>query len=64
MTFLEHLEDRGKGFLFRHRHSSGRRPWLDFQPSAYGILAKPLTQYLPEGTRLAYTTLTALLCSI
>ncbi len=60
MTFLEHLEDlRKRLFYSAIAILLAVAPGWIFSRQLYGILAKPLTQYLPEGTKLAYTTLTA-----
>jgi sec-independent protein translocase protein TatC len=59
MTFLEHLEDLRKRIF----HSfiailiAVIPAWI-FSQDVYKILARPVTQYLPEGTRLAFTGLT------
>ncbi len=60
MTFLEHLEDLRKR-LFNSFLALfvGFIPGWIFARQLYTILARPVTQYLPEGTKLAYTTLTA-----
>jgi len=60
MTFLEHLEDLRKRLL----NSIIALlvvviPCWAFSPEIYRILARPVTQYLPEGTKLAFTSLTA-----
>ena len=60
MTFLEHLEDLRKRIF----HSFIALivvviPAWFFSKDIYDILALPVTQFLPEGTKLAYTTLTA-----
>ena len=60
MTFLEHLEDLRKRIF----HSFIALivvviPAWFFSKDIYDILARPVTQFLPEGTKLAYTTLTA-----
>mgnify|MGYP003418429749 FL=1 len=60
MTFLEHLEDLRKR-LFNSAIAIlvAVIPGWIFSRQLYEILARPVTQYLPEGTKLAYTTLTA-----
>jgi len=60
MTFLEHLEDLRKRLF----HSFialfvGIIPAWFFHKELFAILANPVTQYLPEGTELAFTKLTA-----
>lgn len=59
MTFLEHLEDLRKrivnslvALLIAIIPS-----WI-FSKDIYNILAQPLTRFLPEGTKLAFTRLT------
>jgi len=60
MTFLEHLEDLRKRLFYSFvTIIIGVIPAWVFSKDLYKILAKPVTQYLPEGTQLAYTTLTA-----
>jgi len=60
MTFLEHLEDLRKRLFYSFvTIIVGVIPAWVFSKDLYKILAKPVTQYLPEGTQLAYTTLTA-----
>ena len=60
MTFLEHLEDLRKrlfnAFLVI---ILGAIPGWYFSKPIYNILARPVTDVLPEGTKLAFTTLTA-----
>ncbi len=60
MTFLEHLEDLRKR-LFRSFIALfvGLVPAWFFHKELFDILAQPVTQYLPEGTQLAFTKLTA-----
>lgn len=60
MTFLEHLEDLRKRLFYSFVAIivAVIPSWL-FSRQLYAILARPVTQYLPEGTRLAFTTLTA-----
>jgi sec-independent protein translocase protein TatC len=60
MTFLEHLEDLRKRlwYSFLAIFIAVVPAWL-FSKDVYGLLSKPVTQYLPEGTKMAYTSLTA-----
>lgn len=60
MTFLEHLEDLRKRifYCFIAVIVAVIPAWI-FSKDIYKILARPVTQFLPEGTKLAYTTLTA-----
>lgn len=60
MTFLEHLEDLRKRIFYSFLAILGAviPAWV-FSKDIYNILARPVTQYLPEGTKLAFTTLTA-----
>ncbi len=60
MTFLEHLEDLRKR-LFRSFIALfvGLVPAWFFHKELFDILSRPVTQYLPEGTSLAFTKLTA-----
>lgn len=60
MTFLEHLDDLRKR-LFNSAIAlviCFIPGWI-FAKDIYAILAKPVTKYLPEGTKMVYTTLTA-----
>lgn len=60
MTFLEHLEDlRKRLFYSAIALFIGFIPGWIFSKQLYAILARPVTQYLPEGTKLAFTTLTS-----
>jgi sec-independent protein translocase protein TatC len=60
MTFLEHLEDLRKRLFYSFiALFVGFVPGWIFAKDLYEILARPVTQYLPEGTKLAFTTLTA-----
>ncbi len=60
MTFLEHLEDLRKRLFYSFvALFVGFVPGWIFSKQLYAILARPVTQYLPEGTKLAFTTLTA-----
>ena len=60
MTFLEHLEDLRKRLFYSFvALFIGFVPGWIFSKELYTILARPVTQYLPEGTKLAFTTLTA-----
>lgn len=60
MTFLEHLEDLRKRLFYSFVAIivAVIPSWM-FSRQLYAILARPVTQYLPEGTKLAFTTLTA-----
>ncbi|MBC7363398.1 MAG: twin-arginine translocase subunit TatC [Candidatus Aminicenantes bacterium] len=60
MTFLEHLEDLRQRlfYSFIAIFLAVIPAWI-FSRDLYKILAKPVTQYLPEGTKMAFTTLTA-----
>ncbi len=60
MTFLEHLEDlRKRLFYSAIAIVVGFIPCWIFAKRCYAILARPVTQYLPPGTKLAFTSLTA-----
>jgi sec-independent protein translocase protein TatC len=60
MTFLEHLEDLRKRLFYSFvALFIGFVPGWIFAKDIYKILARPVTQYLPEGTKLAFTGLTA-----
>ena len=60
MTFLEHLEDlRKRLFYSALALFIGVIPGWIFSKDIYEILARPVTQYLPAGTKMAFTTLTA-----
>ena len=60
MTFLEHLEDlRKRLFYSAVALFLGFVPGWVFSKEIYAILARPVTQYLPEGTKLAFTSLTS-----
>jgi sec-independent protein translocase protein TatC len=60
MTFLEHLEDLRKRLFYSVAALLiGFVPGWVFSKQIYAILARPVTQYLPEGTKLAFTSLTA-----
>ena len=60
MTFLEHLEDlRKRVFYSAVAIVVAVIPAWFFSKDIYKILARPVTQFLPEGTKLAFTTLTA-----
>jgi sec-independent protein translocase protein TatC len=60
MTFLEHLEDLRKRIFYSFIAVIVVviPAWL-FSKDIYNILSRPVTKYLPEGTKLAYTHLTA-----
>jgi sec-independent protein translocase protein TatC len=60
MTFLEHLEDLRKRlwYSFIAIFIAVIPSWV-FSKDIYKILARPVTQYLPKGTKLAFTTITA-----
>jgi sec-independent protein translocase protein TatC len=60
MTFLEHLEDlRKRLFYSAVAIVAGFIPCWIYAKPLYAILARPVTKYLPPGTKLAFTTLTA-----
>ncbi len=60
MTFLEHLEDLRKRLFYSFvALFAGIIPAWFFHKDLYNILAIPVTRYLPEGTKLAFTKLTA-----
>ncbi len=60
MTFLEHLEDLRKRLFYSFiALIVGLVPGWIFHKELYAIIARPVTQYLPPGTKLAFTTLTA-----
>jgi sec-independent protein translocase protein TatC len=60
MTFLEHLEDLRKRLFYSFvALFIGVIPGWIFAKDLYELLARPVTQYLPEGTKMAFTTLTA-----
>jgi sec-independent protein translocase protein TatC len=60
MTFLEHLEDLRKRIFWSFAALMGAViPAWFFSKDIYGILARPVTQFLPEGKKLAFTSLTA-----
>jgi sec-independent protein translocase protein TatC len=59
MTFLEHLEDLRKRLFYSFiALFIGIVPGWIFAKDIYNILARPVTKYLPEGTKLAFTGLT------
>jgi len=60
MTFLEHLEDLRKRIFYSFIAIIVVviPAWI-VSKEIYDILARPVTQFLPEGAKLAYTTLTA-----
>ncbi len=59
MTFLEHLEDLRKRLFnsFLAIIITLVPSWF-FSQEVFRLLARPVTRYLPEGTKLAYTGLT------
>jgi sec-independent protein translocase protein TatC len=60
MTFLEHLEDLRKRLFYSFiALFAGLVPAWFFHKQLFEILSHPVTQYLPEGTELAFTKLTA-----
>jgi len=60
MTFLEHLEDlRHRLFNSFLALIAGFIPGWIFSREIYEVLAEPVKRYLPEGTKMAFTTLTA-----
>lgn len=60
MTFLEHLEDLRKRlwYSFVVLFIAVIPCWL-FSKDVFEILSRPVTQYLPEGMKMAFTSLTA-----
>ncbi|MFZ2054958.1 MAG: twin-arginine translocase subunit TatC [Candidatus Aminicenantales bacterium] len=60
MTFLEHLEDLRKSlwYSFVALFIAVIPCWL-FSRQVFEILSRPVTQYLPEGMKMAFTSLTA-----
>jgi sec-independent protein translocase protein TatC len=60
MTFLEHLEDLRKRLWYSlvAIFVVIIPAWM-FSKDVFKILARPVTRFLPEGTKLAYTSLTA-----
>lgn len=60
MTFLEHLEDLRKRLFYSFiALFVGIIPAWFFHKELFNILARPVTQYLPEGTKLTFIKLTA-----
>jgi len=60
MTFLEHLEDLRRRLWYSFLALViGLIPGWIFHKDLYAILARPVTKYLPPGTKLAFTSLTA-----
>lgn len=60
MTFLEHLDDlRARLFNSVIALALGFIPGWIFSRDLYKIMARPVTKYLPAGTKLAYTHLTS-----
>jgi sec-independent protein translocase protein TatC len=60
MTFLEHLEDLRKRIFYSFIVVIvAVIPAWFFSKDIYNILALPVTRFLPEGEKLAFTTLTA-----
>ncbi len=60
MTFLEHLEELRKRIFYSFIILIGAViPAWFFSKDLYNILAQPVTQFLPEGKKLAFTSLTA-----
>ncbi len=60
MTFLEHLEDLRKRIFYSFVAIlvAVIPAWI-FSKDVFQILARPVTTYLPEGVKMAYTSLTA-----
>jgi sec-independent protein translocase protein TatC len=60
MTFLEHLEDLRKRlwYSFVAIFVAVIPAWV-FSQDIFKALAKPVTQFLPEGMKMAFTSLTA-----
>jgi len=60
MTFLEHLEDLRKRLFYSFiALFVGIVPAWFFHKELFEILARPVTQYLPVGTKLTFIKLTA-----
>jgi len=60
MTFLEHLDELRKRLFYTFAVVIGAViPAWFFSKPIYRILAHPVTQFLPEGKKLAFTSLTA-----
>jgi sec-independent protein translocase protein TatC len=60
MTFLEHLDDLRKRIVYSLiALLVAVIPAYMFSKDIFKILARPVTQFLPEGTKLAVTTLPA-----
>jgi len=60
MTFLEHLDELRKRIFYSIIVLIGAViPAWFFSKPLYRILAHPVTQFLPEGKKLAFTSLTA-----
>ncbi len=59
MTFLEHLEDLRKRlwYSFVALFIAVIPCWL-FSKQVFEILSRPVTQFLPEGTKMAFTSIT------
>jgi sec-independent protein translocase protein TatC len=59
MTFLEHLDDLRKRLFYAFVSIFvAIIPAYIFSKDVYNFLARPLTQFLPEGTKLSFLTLT------
>lgn len=59
MTFFEHLEDLRKRIFYSFiALLIAVVPGWIFSKDIYDILARPVTKYLPEGEKLAYTAVT------
>jgi len=59
MTFLEHLEElRKRIFISFLVVLGGVIPGWFLSKPLYAILSRPLTRYLPEGTKLVFTKVT------
>lgn len=60
MTFLEHLDDLRKRIFYSFIAIiiAVVPAWI-FHEQIWDILARPVTKYLPEGEKMAYTTLPA-----
>lgn len=60
MSFLDHLEELRKRLLISFiAVAVGFLACWAFAEPIFGILQKPLTEFLPKGDKLAYTRLTA-----
>jgi len=60
MTFLEHLDDLRKRIFYSFIAIlvAVIPAWI-FSKDVFNLLSRPVTRYLPEGVKMAYTSLTA-----